>query len=115
VGPPVEYGNGLWIFLDITATPNNAETLQLWVEAQDPVSGKWAPVANFPTILASSLGATPPFATFLYHLYPGAVETVAQAQQDVQSLAVPPVWRARVAHSGGGSWTYTLSAIEKNI
>lgn len=101
--------HGIIALLDITATPNNAETLTLAIQAKDSISGKYLPLTAFATILASGLGALPVTATFGYTLYPGTAETAAVGNHEVQSLVLSRTWRVQVIHSAGGSWTYSVS------
>ena len=107
-------GRGAQITLDVTATPNNAETLQVTVEVKDPVSGKYVQVAAFTALTASVLGATPTTETYVYTLYPGAAETVAAAKHELQALPLGRTWRVNVLHSAGGSWTYSVGVTNLN-
>jgi hypothetical protein len=100
---------GVVLSLDITATPNNAETLTLVIEAKDPASGKYGALTAFAALVASALGATPTTATYFYTLAPGVAETAAVPQHEAQALALPHIWRARVVHSGAGQWGYSLA------
>lgn len=104
-------GRGIQLTLDITATPNNTETLQVVIEEKDPVSGKYVQIAAFAALTASVLGATPSTATYVYTLCAGASETIAAANHEVQALPAPRTWRGRVVHSAGGSWTYSVGAV----
>jgi hypothetical protein len=104
------HGRGVLLVLDVTATPNNAETLTVAVQAKDPVSGKAVTLTAFAALTASSLGATPTTETYAYTVYPGAAETAAVSKHEVQALALPINWQATVTHSSTGSWTYSLAA-----
>jgi hypothetical protein len=99
---------GVVIAVDFTATPNNAETATVAIQAKDPVSSKYVTLTAFTALTASNLGATPTTETYLYSLYPGAAETAATAKHEVQALALPRTWRVSVTHSAGGSWTYSV-------
>lgn len=103
-------GAGVVLVLDVTATPNNAETLTLALQVNDPASNKYVTITTFTALTASALGAAPTTETYVYSVYPGGLETAATAKHEVQGLAVPEQWRALVTHSAGGSWTYSLSA-----
>lgn len=103
-------GRGVVIILDITATPNNAETLTLAVQIKDPISGKYVTVTAFTPLVASALGAAPTAETYIYTLYPGALETAAVAKHEVQGLALSREWRVVATHSAGGSWSYSIHA-----
>ncbi len=45
---------------------------------------------------------------YQYVIYPGAVETQAAANYEVQGTPLPRTWRVNLVDSGGGSWTYSL-------
>jgi hypothetical protein len=100
---------GVQILLDVTATPNNAETLQIVLQGQDPTSAKFMDLATFTALTASALGAAPTTETYCYTVYPGAAETIANPKHEVQGLPIPRTFRVRAVHSAGGSWTYTVS------
>jgi hypothetical protein len=101
---------GVRLFLNVTATPNNAETLTVAIEWVDPVSAAVKALTAFPAITASSLGASPAAGVreFVYELYPGSVETVAVANHEVQGGSLPRTLHPKVTHSSTGSWTYSL-------
>lgn len=101
-------GRGAQIMLDVTATPNDAQTLTVTVEVKDVVSSKYVVIASFTALLATTLGATPTTETYVYTLYPGAAETAAIAKHEVQALPLGRTWRVNVLHSAGGSWTYSV-------
>jgi len=83
-------------------------TLTVSIEARDPASGKYVPLTVFAvTKKAKELEAG---VTLAYTLYPGALETSALGGHEVMALALPSSWRAKVTHSAGGKWTYTLGA-----
>lgn len=107
------YGSGVLLFLNITATPNNAETLTPSIEWIDPVTGTAVfTLKGFTAITASTLGASPSAGSreFMFCLYPGAVDASATDRAEVVSGPLPRIWQARVTHSAGGSWTYSLGA-----
>lgn len=99
---------GVVVSVDFTATPNNAETFTLAIQAKDPVSAKYVTITAFAALTSSGLGATPTTETYLYSLYPGAAETAATAKHEVQALALPRTWRISAIHSAAGSWTYSV-------
>lgn len=102
--------DGIYLILDITATPNNAETLTPSIQIKDPASNKYVAVTAFSASkTGTELGANPTEATLVYLLYPAGVATAAAAGVSVQGLATPAIWRAKITHSSTGSWTYTLS------
>lgn len=103
-------GRGVVVTLDVTATPNNAETLTVAIQSKGPVSGKYVTISAFTALVASALGATPTTATFVFSLYPGVAETAAVGNHEAQALVLPRTWRVLVTHSAGGSWTYTVGA-----
>lgn len=97
---------GVLITLDVTAATNTAQTLTLQLEAKDPSSGKYLPITAF---AASKKGEEiQAGATTAFMLYPGALETGAVANHEVQGLGLPRKWRVKVTHSGAGSWTYSV-------
>lgn len=102
-------GRGAVIALDVTATPNNAETLTVEVQFKDLTSSKYVTVTAFTALVASALGASPATETYIYTVAAGAAETAAVAHHEVQALQLPRVWRFRVVHSAGSSWTYSVS------
>jgi len=104
-------GRGAKIFLDITATPNNTETLQVTIEEKDPVSNKYVQIAAFPALTASALGATPTTETYLYEIGPGISETIAVSKHELQALLLSRTWRVNVLHSAAGSWTYSVGIV----
>jgi hypothetical protein len=82
-------------------------TLALSLELRDPASGEYVPLTAFAvTKKAKELEA----ATLAYTLYPGALETAAVANHEVQGLALPGKWRVKVTHSAVGDWAYTVGA-----
>lgn len=99
---------GAVVSADFTATPNDAQTMTVAIQAKDPASGKYTTISTFTALVASALGANPTTATFLFTLYPGAAETVATGNHEVQALVMPSTWRVQMVHSAGGSWTYSL-------
>jgi hypothetical protein len=101
---------GIRLFLNVTATPNNAETLTVAIEWVDPVSAAVKALTAFPAITASVLGASPAAGVreFVFELYPGAIETAAVANHEVQGGSLPRTLHPKVTHSSTGSWTYSL-------
>lgn len=104
-----EGASGIMLILDITATPNNTQTLTPSLQVLDPASGKYQTLTAFAALKGEEIGATATTATYVYTLYPGGSETGSVAKHEVQALPVPSVWRAVITHSSTGSWTYTLS------
>lgn len=107
---PIELldGRGVQIILDVTATPNNAETLTLSVGAFDGASNKWQTITAFTALTASGIGATSTTATYIYTLYPGGAETAATNNHEVQALPCPRRFRVVGTQSSSGSWTYSV-------
>lgn len=95
---------GIIVYLDVTANPGGAETLSPQVQALDPASAKFLNVTAYPVTAAAAN------ASYIYELYPGAVETVALANHEVMGGSLPQTFRVKVTHSSTGSWTYTLGA-----
>lgn len=83
-------------------------TLVVSLELRDPASGKYVPLTAFAvTKKAKELEAG---ATLAFTIYPGALETAAIANHEVQGLALPGKWRVKVTHSAAGKWTYSVGA-----
>jgi hypothetical protein len=98
---------GVRLFLNVTANPAGVETLTVSIEMVDPVAyATGAVTSRAITAYPATTAATN--ATYVYELYPGAVETAATANHEVQGGTLPTLWRATVTHSSTGSWTYTL-------
>ena len=104
-------GRGAQIILDVTATPNDAQTLQITIEGKDPVSGKYIQLAAFTALIGTTLGASPTAETYVYTVYPGSAETIATAKHELQALPLPRTWRVNVLHSAAGSWTYSVGLV----
>ena len=104
-------GRGAKIFLDVTATPNDAQTLTVTVEEKDGVSGKYVQIASFTALVASVLTGTPTTETYEYEIAPGIAETVAAAKHELQALQLNRTWRVNVLHSAAGSWTYSVGVV----
>lgn len=82
-------------------------TLAVAIEAKDEISGKYIVLTAFAaTKKASELEKG---VTLAFTVYPGAAETAAIANHEVQALPLPRDWRVTVTHSKGGKWTYSLS------
>ena len=94
---------GVMLHLNITANPGAAETLTVQLQMKDPVSGTYRNVTAFPATATSNTD-------YIYTVYPGATETAAVAQFEVQGVPVPRTWRIAVTHSAAGSWTYSVGA-----
>ena len=92
---------GVLLYLNVTANPGGGETLQLAVQAKDPISAGYAVLAQ---AAASALGGGTGLIGLL--VYPGA----ASAGVDLThaQAPLPRTWRARVVHSAAGSWTYSV-------
>jgi hypothetical protein len=98
---------GLMVFVDFTATPNDAQTATVAIQGKDPASGKYSTLTAFTALTASVLGATPTTETYAYTLIPGGAETAATAKHEVQALTIPNTWRLVVTLSAAGNWTFT--------
>lgn len=93
-------GRGVVVFLNITAVPG-VDTLQVNVQAKDPVSGVYSTFAQGPTIATTG---------FQYiTVYPGAATAGSfLAYTSVQPL--PRTWRVNIGHSAATSFTYSVGA-----
>lgn len=101
--PYVNYNaRGVCFYINVTANPG-AQTLTPSIEALDsPISSTPATIATFATI-GGNLAR-------YYMVYPGAVESIAIGNLEVQGVALPRYWRFTMTHSGAGAWSYTVSA-----
>jgi hypothetical protein len=91
---------GATFFVD-ASTIASTETIQLVIQGKDPASGDFFTLVSFTAISSA--------ADWVYTVYPGAVETIANSTHEVQGLALPELWRARVVHSSTGSHVYSVS------
>jgi len=90
---------GIKAFLDVTAVPG-IDTVQLVIEAKDALSGKYVALLSAAARVATG--------TDMLTVYPGVAVTANVSASDV----VPDIYRARVIHSAGTSFTYSLSVVE---
>lgn len=91
--------HGLKAILNVTAVPGT-DTVQLVIEGKDPVSG-----AYFTILSAAARVAT---GTDVLTIQPGGAVTANVSAND----SVPDTYRARVVHSAGSSFTYSVSITE---
>lgn len=84
--------------LDITAVPGG-DTVQLVLEWFDPASNTWVSLFADATQVATARR------TVLVHPQAGSAAAGIDA---VVNFTLPEKWRARVVHSGSGSFTYSL-------
>ncbi len=89
---------GVTLTLDLTAVPG-VDTVQLVIEGKDPASGKYYTIAQ--TAARSTTG------TDTLVVYPGIAAVANARVNDV----IPPNWRARVVHSAGTNFTYSLGGM----
>ena len=91
-------GKGVLVWLNVTAVPGT-DTVKLQILAKDPVSGAYS------VLLDGGTTATAVMKTGL--VYPG----VAAAAADINNVAgflITRTWRAKVVHSAGSSFTYSV-------
>lgn len=95
---------GVVLLVDLTVLAAT-ETVTPNIQIKDPISGLYVTVATFAAIAAVSTRA--------YYLSPGVSETIAQANVEVQQLALPAWgdWRVFMDHSAAGSHTYSVAAL----
>lgn len=90
---------GVMVFIECTAI-TASPVLTIIIEAKDPVSGVYFPIATFTnTIVAISSRA--------FILYPGALEDIVEADIEKQGLPLPSVWRLNVSADDADSCTYS--------
>ncbi len=94
---------GIMLLLNVTANPGGVVTLLLSVEAK--IGGVYRALTAF-TVTAAATNAN-----YAYTLLPGAAETAAIANHEVQALPIPRVFRVTVTHSAAGSWTYAVDGV----
>jgi hypothetical protein len=82
--------------------PTTVGVYTLQVQVLDPASETWATMTTF---AASSTGTTTTFHD-LYIVYPGAAETAATANCQVQALPLPYFWRTQCTMSTGDSTSW---------
>ena len=93
---------GVQIFVDVTAlsaTPSVVPTLQI----KDPSSGVYFDIAAF-TPITDVTGT----GHYVYTILPGAVETIAATDHEIQALPLPSVWRLFMDHADADSITYSV-------
>lgn len=96
---------GVIVILTQTVNPGASETLQLVLQARDPIDTAGYFNLSTPTTATAFGGGT---GSIRYILYPG-INTTAGGGWDAQfSVALPRIWRVRVVHSAAGSWTYSV-------
>jgi hypothetical protein len=104
------------VFLDVTATPNNAETIGIVIEAQDPISEKWCTIYASALVAGTVFGATPTDRCTFFEFESGVAATaftglaggVVTAQANLPPTAKR---RIRVLLSGAGSWTTSVGYV----
>lgn len=101
-----------YLYLNITLAPNTTETLQVSLQAKDPVSGNYTNIATFTITGAGTTMQSPPI-TNAYLVGIGFVDADLPAGNGGQvnsakSVPLPGVWRATVTHSSTTAWTYSL-------
>lgn len=90
---------GVKAVLDVTAVPT-VDTVQLVIEGKDPTSGKYYAILTAAARVAVG--------TDVLTVAPGVVATANVSAPD----ELPDVYRARVVHSAGTNFTYSLSLVE---
>lgn len=91
--------HGVKAVLDVTAVPG-VDTVQLVIEGKDATSGKYYTILQAAARVATG--------TDVLTVYPGNAVTANVSASDV----LPDVYRARVVHSAGTNFTYSLSLVE---
>lgn len=106
---PVDSFSGVLLVLDVTGTPSAAETIDLNLEVQDQITGKWKRLTSFGSYEAEALeeDAENGEATILYFLHPAA-ENPSTGRVEAEPLPLPSIFRV-VVETSEGEWTYSLS------
>lgn len=92
-------------YLDITSNPGGAETLQLFIQSKDPITGSYKSITAYPACTAATNASFPHF------IYPGAFHNSAHTTSHVWGTLLPPDFRVQVVHSSTGAWTYTVNFV----
>lgn len=99
-------GDGtLFLYLDVTANPGGAETLQIIAYGVSPIPGTRVQVVAFTAIPAAANGQ------YGFMVGPDLTEALAPTAGTFAARAratVPRSWSVQVVHSAAGSWTYSL-------
>lgn len=97
---------GAAFFLNVTANPGGAETLELQVMAYAPTPGAPGPYISSGPFVAATSGI------FMFFVYPGviAADFLYAGVRVGKAGVLPRRWIARVVHSAGGNWNYSLDA-----
>jgi hypothetical protein len=98
---------GVMLHVNITAAPNSASTLIIWIRAIDPVanSGNFGVMATLITAAGSTLQSG---TIQRIVLYPGATASPAIANFLLVSAPLPRRWDCYVNHNGAGNWEYSV-------
>lgn len=91
---------GILLILNVITAPG-VQTLQLTLETKDPASNAYVTLITLAASAATGI--------FTLLAYPGAVS--ASLITGVLGIPLPLTWRARVIHSGAGTWNYSLGAL----
>lgn len=95
--------SGIIAYLMVTQAAGAGETLRLILQEQDPISGNWSDVAG--TLAQTNSG-------MIKLKIKQAISNVAASATQVQYQdTLPAIWRLRVAHSGAGTWAYSLGVV----
>lgn len=92
-------GHGCKAVLNLTAVPGT-DTVTVVIEGKDSVSGVYYPILTGAAQAAAG--------AFVLTVFPGVAVTANVSASDV----LPDTYRARVVHSAGSSFTYSLSIDE---
>jgi hypothetical protein len=95
-GPGVR---GIALFLDVTAV-GVTPSVQITVDMKSVVGNDWVRLFTGVAVVAAVNRA--------YVIYPGAVETFAEATMELQGVPVPVHFRVGVFHGNGVTITYSL-------
>lgn len=94
--------SGAWFYLNITANPGGAETLQVAIQAKSHKRGTYKTITAYPVCTAATN------ALFPHLIYPAAFHNSAHTTSHVWGTRLPPIYRVIVTHSASGSFTYSL-------
>jgi hypothetical protein len=95
----------LALYLDVTANPGGAETLQVILYGVSPLPGTRVQIVAFNAIPAAANGQ------YGFMIGPELTEALAPAAGTFNARGkayIPLTWSVQVVHSAAGNWTYSL-------
>ena len=97
---------GVYLFLNVTAVAGGGQTISVYLQAKDPISGNYVYISSAPV----AVSATGLFGLEFYPGVSGGTNVAIGYTLNRFAIHLPRTWRAYVVHSGGGAFTYSLAA-----